>query len=124
MGYRRVQGELHRLGNKIAASTVWTILCDAGREPTPARSGPSWSEFIRSQARAVIATDFFTVDTANEAQLRALLADYVAHYNERLHRSLGQRAPAGEDVAVVGPAEPIQRYATCGGLINEYRTAA
>ena len=60
-GYR--QGELHRLGHKIAASTVWTILRDAGREPTPARSGPSWSEFIRSQAKAVAATDFFTVDT-------------------------------------------------------------
>ena len=62
-GYRRIHGELHRVGHKIAASTVWTILRDAGREPTPARSGPSWSEFIRSQAKAVIATDFFTVDT-------------------------------------------------------------
>ncbi len=63
-GYRRVHGELHRLGHKIAASTVWTILRDAGRAPTPARNGPSWSEFIRSQAKGVIATDFFTVDTA------------------------------------------------------------
>ena len=42
---------------------MWRIFRDAGREPTPARSGPSWSEFIRSQAKAVIATDFFTVDT-------------------------------------------------------------
>lgn len=62
-GYRRVHGELHCLDHKIAASTVWTILRDAGREQTPARSGPSWSEFIRSQAKAVIATDFVTVDT-------------------------------------------------------------
>ncbi len=42
---------------------MWRIFRDAGREPTPARSGPSGSEFIRSQAKAVIATDFFTVDT-------------------------------------------------------------
>ncbi len=62
-GYRRVHGELRRLGHKIAASTVWKILRDADREPTPGRSGPSWSEFIRSQAKAVIATDFLTVDT-------------------------------------------------------------
>ena len=27
------------------------------------RTGPSWSTFIRSQARTVVATDFFTVDT-------------------------------------------------------------
>ena len=47
-GYRRIHGELHRLGHRIAASTVWRILRDAGGEPTPARSGPSWSEFIRS----------------------------------------------------------------------------
>ena len=62
-GYRRIHGELHRVGHKIAASTVWKILRDVGREPTPARTGPSWSEFIRSQAKAVIATDFFTMDT-------------------------------------------------------------
>ena len=61
----------------------------------------------------------------NERQLRALLGEYVAHYNERRpHRSLGQRAPAGVEVAAIGLAEPIQRQATCGGLINEYRTAA
>ena len=61
----------------------------------------------------------------NERQLRVLLGEYVAHYNEhRPHRSLGQRAPAGVDVAVFGSAEPVQRHATCGGLINEYRTAA
>ena len=61
----------------------------------------------------------------NERQLRALLEEYVAHYNEqRLHRSLGQRAPAGDDVAVIRSAEPIQRHTTGRGLINEYRTAA
>jgi hypothetical protein len=42
---------------------VWRILRTAGRNPTPQRTGPSWSAFIRSQARAAIATDFFTVDT-------------------------------------------------------------
>ena len=61
----------------------------------------------------------------NERQLRALLEEYVRHYNEhRPHRSLGQRAPACGDVAVIGQVEPIQRQSSCGGLINEYRTAA
>ena len=84
-GYRRIHGELHRLGHKIAASTVWKILRDAGREPTPARSGPSWSEFIRSQATAVIATDFFTVDTA-------LLRRFYELYRE--HPFGGSRMPS------------------------------
>ncbi|MCB0991967.1 MAG: integrase core domain-containing protein [Acidimicrobiales bacterium] len=62
-GYRRIHGELRRLGHRIAASTVWKILRNAGREPTPNRTGPSWSQFIASQAKVMVATDFFTVDT-------------------------------------------------------------
>jgi hypothetical protein len=61
----------------------------------------------------------------NERQLRALLEEYVAHYNEhRPHRSLGQRPPASPHVAAIASADPIQRHATCDELINEYRTAA
>ena len=63
-GYRRITGETHRLGHRIAVSTVWSILCKAGREPTPDRTEPSWSQFITSQAKAIIATDFFCVDSA------------------------------------------------------------
>ena len=34
-GYRRIHGELVGLGAKIAASTVWEILKNAGIDPTP-----------------------------------------------------------------------------------------
>ena len=37
-GYRRVHGELLVLGVKVAASTVWEILKDAGIDPAPERS--------------------------------------------------------------------------------------
>src|SRR5258706_11804697 len=40
-GYRRVHGELLVLGVKVAASTVWEILREAGIEPAPARAGRS-----------------------------------------------------------------------------------
>jgi len=50
-----------RLGYRVAASSVWNILRSAGIDPTPNRTGPSWAYFIRSQARAIIATDFLCV---------------------------------------------------------------
>ena len=37
-GYRRIHGELAGLGAKVAASTVWEILKNAGTHPTPATS--------------------------------------------------------------------------------------
>ena len=62
-GYRRIHGELVGLGHGIAASTVWSILKGAGIDPSPARRAQSWSEFLRAQAKSVIACDFFTVET-------------------------------------------------------------
>ena len=59
-GHRRVQGELVRLGHRIAASTVWQILHDAGLDPAPRRSGPTWRQFLTIQARAVLAVDSCT----------------------------------------------------------------
>jgi len=63
-GYRRIHGELLRLGHSVAASTVWKVLRSSGIDPSRDRTGPSWSDFIRSQARAIVATDFACVDTA------------------------------------------------------------
>jgi putative transposase len=62
-GYRRIHGELARLGITIAASTVWTILNKAGIDPAPGRASKSWTTFLRSQAAGILACDFFTVDT-------------------------------------------------------------
>ena len=50
-GYRRIHGELAGLGVNIAASTAWEILKNAEIDPAPRRSGPTWSQFLRSQAR-------------------------------------------------------------------------
>lgn len=62
-GYRRIHGELAGLGYQIAASTVWSILKRAGIDPAPRRDRPSWRQFLRGQARGILATDFFCVDT-------------------------------------------------------------
>jgi putative transposase len=62
-GYRRIQGELIGLGIKLAASTVWAILRDAGIEPAPMRLETGWSEFLHRQAASILECDFLTVDT-------------------------------------------------------------
>src|SRR5262249_53224379 len=62
-GYRRIQGELVGLGIKLAASTVWTILKEAGIAPAPKRLEQSWAEFLRRQAASILECDFLTVDT-------------------------------------------------------------
>ncbi len=72
-GYRRIQGELARLGVGIAASTVWSILQQAGIDPAPRRSSETWREFLRSQASGIVACDFFTVDTVLFRRLYALV---------------------------------------------------
>ena len=56
-GYRRIHGELAGLGVKVAASTVWEVLKKAGIDPAPRRTGPTWPQFLRSQAEAILACD-------------------------------------------------------------------
>jgi putative transposase len=54
-GYRRTHGELASLGVKVAASTVWEILRASGIDPGRRQTGPTWPQFLRSQAEAILA---------------------------------------------------------------------
>lgn len=72
-GYRRIHGELAALGIRVAPSTVWEILLRAGIEPAPRRdSGPSWAEFLRSQADAILAADFVVIDLLDGTKVYVL----------------------------------------------------
>ena len=62
-GHRRIHGELVGLGFRVAPATVWNILRNAGLDPAPRRTGPSWREFCRAHATTMLACDFVTVDT-------------------------------------------------------------
>jgi transposase len=92
-GHRRVQGELVRLGHRIAASTVWQILHDAGIDPAPRRSGPTWRQFLTVQAQAVLAVDFVHVDTVFLRRIYALIA--VEHGSRRVHLAGVTAHPTG-----------------------------
>ena len=62
-GYRRIVGELKGLGILVSATTVRTVLLDAGVPPAPARDRVSWRAFLRQQAATTLACDFLTVET-------------------------------------------------------------
>ncbi|MFC3582253.1 hypothetical protein ACFOSC_00005, partial [Streptantibioticus rubrisoli] len=68
-GYRRIHGEFAVLGIKVAASTVWEILPTAGIAPSPQRTTTTWGTFIRSQADALLACDFFEAVTLTGTRL-------------------------------------------------------
>jgi putative transposase len=55
----------------------------AGIDPAPRRTGPSWAQFLRSQAEAIIAADFFTVELLNGAQVYCLAV--IEHATRRIH---------------------------------------
>ncbi|KAK1177988.1 integrase core domain-containing protein [Streptomyces sp. NBS 14/10] len=88
-GYRRLHGELLVLGVKVAASTVWKILKDAGVEPAPDRSSSTWASFLRSQADALLACDFFETVTLSGARMYVLA---VIEHSSRRIRVLGATA--------------------------------
>jgi len=83
VGYRRIHGELAGLGYRIGASTVWTILRRAGIDPSPRRAGPSWSEFLRSQAHAILACDLLHLETITLHRLYAFFV--IEHATRRVH---------------------------------------
>jgi hypothetical protein len=60
------------LGVKVAASTVWEILREAGIDPAPRRTSQTWATFLRSQAEAILAADFFEVVTLAGARMYVL----------------------------------------------------
>jgi transposase len=93
-GYRRIHGELAGLGVKVAASTVWEILKASGIDPALRQAGPTWSQFLRSQAGAILACDFFTADLLDGTQAYVLAV--IEHATRRI-RILGVTLhPTGE----------------------------
>jgi transposase len=93
-GYRRIHGELAGLGVKIAASTAWEILKNAGIDPAPRQTAPAWPQFLRSQAEAILACDFFTADLLDGTQ--ACVLAVIEHATRRI-RILGVTLhPTGE----------------------------
>jgi hypothetical protein len=81
--YPRIVGELKGMGIVVSATTVKKILRKEQLGPAGKRRGMSWREFLRAQAKSVIAVDFFTVDTAWLQRLYVLF--FIEIGSRRVH---------------------------------------
>jgi putative transposase len=88
-GYRRIHGELAIVGLKVAPSTVGEILKIHGIQPAPHRDHLTWATFLRSQAHALPAADFFDISTLTGARLDVFAV--IEHATRRI-RILGATA--------------------------------
>ena len=85
-GYLRIVGELRKLGVVVSKTAVAALLRRNGLPPAPRRVGPSWSEFLRAEARGILASDFFIVDSV---LLRRYYVFFMIEVERRVVHVLG-----------------------------------
>ncbi|MGW2939655.1 IS3 family transposase [Streptomyces sp. NPDC001156] len=73
-GFRRVHGELRRLGHKVSPATVRRVLRAAGLGSAPRRhpARGEWTAFLKAHAHGLLAADLFHADTIDLQRLYAL----------------------------------------------------
>jgi putative transposase len=99
-GYLRIVGECRKLGVTVSATSVRTILRRHRLGPAPRRGGPTWTEFLRTQAAGTLACDFMTVETIGLTRLYVFFV--IELERRRVHLAGVTAHPTGAWVTQVG----------------------
>ena len=98
-GYLRIVGECKKVGVAVSKGSAADVLRHYGLLPAPRRGEPTWTEFLRAQAKGIVATDFFSVDTV---WFRRYYLLFVIEIETRVVHVLGVTAnPSGPWVTEV-----------------------
>jgi len=82
-GYRRISGELKKLGIRISKACVADILRRDGLPPSPERGGLSWREFLSRHADVLLCADLFPQEVWTVAWLQTAYLFFVIHRRTR-----------------------------------------
>jgi transposase InsO family protein len=93
-GYLRIVGECRKLGVRVSATSIRSILRGHHLGPAPRRGGPTWAQFLRTQANGVLACDFLTVETIGLTRLYVLFV--IELDRRRVHLAGITAHPSGE----------------------------
>ena len=129
-GYLRIRGELLKLGIDVSATTIATVLKEGGLGPAPRRIGPTWTQFLRLQAHAMLSSaphseeeDFQDLGPDRERQMPARVKEDPAAPTP--HEPIGEVPcrPRGNPLAVVGAHRPTSTGSGSAGSQTRARDA-
>src|SRR2546423_1916834 len=103
-GYLRIVGECRNLGVRVSATSVRRILRRHGLGPAPRRSGPTWTQFLKTQASGLLATDFCTVETVGLTRLYVL---FVVEVRQRYVHVVGDHRASDRCMGDAASPQPV-----------------
>ncbi len=120
-GYLRIKGELLNLGITVSATTIANVLRRGGLGPAPRRIGPTWSQLLRAQALALLATGSAPgsgqEDRGRQGQSRTPPAG-----DSGSQPFLQKEWPLGDALAVAALISPSERGGEHPGAQRQNRT--